>query len=160
MKLNNREEIVTNLAAILKEYNKHPRNYQTDIYLYIDEETGDGELYEFPNPGGNSWLDDDHYTLYTLKQTFDNPLYIFFDTIDLIADVLGMTKEVLVQMVAEDTDMDAEDVDWTDVMGYVGRHDNLEETLEAYYDEYYDEWIEDDAADLTETIVSNFEDKS
>lgn len=69
--LTNEDEIREELTDMIMELDKARRQHHTDIYLYIDEE-GKGKLHEFENPGGNSWIDDDHYTLYTDKPHYDD----------------------------------------------------------------------------------------
>ena len=72
--LANADELRDELISYLKYFNKEENKYQTDLYLYVDTETNTGSLYEFVNVGGNSWLNDDHYTLY-----IDKPHYVTWE---------------------------------------------------------------------------------
>ena len=58
--LKNREAIVEELAEMLKKFDMQLNAYQTDVYLYYDEEKQTAELDTFINVGGRSWLNDDH----------------------------------------------------------------------------------------------------
>ena len=63
--IKNREEIVDKLVDMLVQFDKDCNSYQTDVYLYYDKENQSAELDTFVNVGGNSWLNDDHYTIYS-----------------------------------------------------------------------------------------------
>lgn len=69
-KITNLDEVKRNLFDMIFELEFEENEYQTDIYAYYDEETGKVALEYFENVGGNSWLDDDHITVYT-----DGPHY-------------------------------------------------------------------------------------
>ena len=68
--ITNLDEVKRNLYYMIFELKFVENEYQTDIYAYYDEETGKVTLEYFENVGGNSWLDDDHITVYT-----DGPHY-------------------------------------------------------------------------------------
>jgi len=48
------------------------REYEVDIYAYINDEEEEMEVtFEtFTNVGGNSWLNDDHFTIYRFKPSY------------------------------------------------------------------------------------------
>lgn len=71
MKINNYDEIHDELVEMMIDLDVDQCEFEIDIYLYIDDE-GNGELYQFENPGGNSWLDDDHITLYSAGPHYDD----------------------------------------------------------------------------------------
>ncbi len=71
MKIANYENIVAELVDMLAEFDALHDDYQTDIYMYVDE-NNNATLYEFVNPGGNSWLDDDHIFLYADKPHYED----------------------------------------------------------------------------------------
>ena len=71
MKINNYDAIHDELVEIMIDLDADECEFQIDIYLYIDDE-GNGKLYQFANPGGNSWLDDDHITLCTNGPHYDD----------------------------------------------------------------------------------------
>ena len=60
--LRNADELRDEFIEILKQFDKDLNEYQTDVYLYVDE-NNNGEWYLFTNVGGNSWLNDDHITM-------------------------------------------------------------------------------------------------
>ena len=70
--INNREEIVEQLAEMLVSFAKARNLYQTDVYLYYDEATCTASLDKYENVGGNSWLDDAHYTIYIDRPHYDD----------------------------------------------------------------------------------------
>ena len=70
--INNREEIVEQLAEMLVSFAKARNLYQTDVYLYYDEATCTASLDKYENVGGNSWLDDGHYTIYIDRPHYNN----------------------------------------------------------------------------------------
>lgn len=70
--INNREEIVEKLAEMLIDFAKARHPYQSDVYLYYDEATCTASLDIFDNIGGNGWLDDDHYTIYSDRPHYNN----------------------------------------------------------------------------------------
>ena len=65
--IENTEEIQQRLTEMLMEDAKEMCGNQRDIYMYIDED-GQARLEWFENPGGNSWLDDDHILLHVCPQ--------------------------------------------------------------------------------------------
>ena len=71
MIIKNREQIIDELVEMLIQFDLDCNQYDTDVYLYLDDE-GNAELDTFVNPGGNGWLDDDHYTIYTDKQRYED----------------------------------------------------------------------------------------
>lgn len=68
--LNNRYEISStirpDLIRILEDLERVRMPYQTDIYLYFTED-GEPYLTTFINIGGNSWLNDDHIKLWSIR---------------------------------------------------------------------------------------------
>ncbi len=69
--LNNYGYVVEDIAQTMRALDKEALNYQTDIYLYIDDE-GNGTVETFSNPGGNSWRNDDHILVYVDKPHYDD----------------------------------------------------------------------------------------
>lgn len=80
--INNREEIVEKLAEMLVSFAKARNLYQTDVYLYYDVATCTASLGTYDNIGGNSWLDDDHYTIYIDHPHYNNDEEYDDDCID------------------------------------------------------------------------------
>lgn len=70
--LNNHNELVNELTDMLITFDKECNQYQTDVYLYYDKENNTALLDTFVNVGGNSWLDDDHFTIYHDSQHYED----------------------------------------------------------------------------------------
>ncbi len=71
MVIKNYDEIHDELIEMLKGFVKQSADFQIDVYLYVDED-GIAKLQEFVNPGGNSWLNDDHIKIYSSKPPYDD----------------------------------------------------------------------------------------
>ena len=71
MTLKNYDQIIEEFMSMLARLDAERNAYQTDIYLYLDDE-GNGTLYEFLNVGGNSWLNDAHILLYEDKPHYED----------------------------------------------------------------------------------------
>lgn len=151
--IKNREEIVKELAGMLKQFDKDFNSYQTDVYAYYNSETQEVSLDTFVNVGGNSWRDDDHTTIYCDKQRYEGVIDSF-STIEEIADAIDMNAEQLVETVAAEEEIDAEDVEWYDVAKYAEEfhsdkiYSAYEDILDGLDSEYYDR---------AEEIISNYE---
>lgn len=141
--ITNREEIVESLADLLQQFDKELNSYQTDVYMYINEETGAATLDTFVNVGGRSWMDDDHITIYTDKEHFET-LYDYYCNNGDFADALEMEHEELQKEVAQNL-IDSGEVeegyepDWYDIRDYIRTRADYSEKLEAVYNEHIDE---------------------
>lgn len=71
--LKNYDEVRETLIETIADLETRKNRYQTDIYLYIDE-NGHGTIDTFANVGGNSWLNDDHITIYTDREHYETKL--------------------------------------------------------------------------------------
>lgn len=156
--LNNSEELRDEFIDILKQFDKEMNSYDTDVYLYIDEDTNTGSFELFTNVGGNSWLDDDHITVYTDKQHYDD-IFDYFDDIDYIADTLGTTVDTLKEEVYStlDTDLyDFDDVDYPEIVDYIKTRDDYMDILNAEYDRAIDDEFNDVYADKADAILYGY----
>lgn len=153
--LKNRAEIVAELAKMLREFDLALNPYDTDVYLYYDENEKTAELDTFVNVGGNSWLNDDHYTIYTdcehHKTDFD-----FFDNLDDLADAVGIRKEELIKKAAKYADIDVEDVAYYEVARFIESDDKLMGKLHETYKTCLDE-MENDYVERADHIISEWE---
>lgn len=130
--LRNEDEIISQLEEILKQNSIEMPQYQVDIYLYIDE-NGIGTLETFTNVGGNSWLNDDHYTVHCMGQHYESVIDTF-QSVDEIADAIGISMDELLEEVAVSCDYeDVDDVDYYDVARYAE---------DVYEDEIYQAYID------------------
>lgn len=126
--IKNRDAILDELTEMLKNFDMEMNKYQTDVYLYYDEEDRTAELDTFVNVSENSWLNDDHYTIYTDRMHTDN-FFDFYSSVDEIAEAVGLTKEQLIEQAALYHDYTIDDVDTYDVCRYIESDDNLMDTF-------------------------------
>ena len=113
--LANYEDIEKELADMVRQFEIDCNRYQTDVYLYIDED-GTGRLDTFVNVSGTSWLDDDHIKIYADKQRNYGPLDQY-DNNDL-CDVIGKSMEE----VANEIGVDMDDFDRWEFEHYIKEH--------------------------------------
>ncbi len=139
--IRNEDEIISQLEEILKQNSIEMPNYQVDIYLYFDE-NGIGTLETFTNVGGNSWLNDDHYTIFSMPQHYET-IIDTFQSIEEIADAIDIPVDELFEEVATYFDYDdVEDVDYADVAQYAE---------DVYEDEIYQAYI-----DIVESLDTDY----
>ena len=144
--IKNIEAIKQALAELLKQFDKDLNQYQTDVYMYIKED-GTAELDTFVNVGGNSWLDDDHYTIYSDKQHYGT-IYDTFQTNEELLEAAGISAD---DVPREDEDYDLE---WYEIRDYIKQNDELEKRVqEAYEDCLPDDYEYEEKA---ETIIRGF----
>lgn len=62
----NINDLVSELAVILRKFEIDLNPYQTDVYFYYDADAKIGRLETFINVGGHSWINDDHVTIYSI----------------------------------------------------------------------------------------------
>lgn len=68
--IENTDEVHQRLTQMLMDDASDMCRFQRDIYMYIDED-GQARLEWFENPGGNSWVDDDHILLHRCRQHYE-----------------------------------------------------------------------------------------
>ena len=153
--LKNRAEIVAKLAEMLKKFDLELNPYDTDVYLYYDEAEKTAELDTFVNVGGNSWLNDDHYTIYTDCEHHETD-FDFFDNLDDLADAVGIRKEELIKKAAKYADIDVEDVAYYEVARFIESDDKLMGKLHETYKTCLDE-MENDYVERADHIISEWE---
>jgi hypothetical protein len=111
----NLDEVREKLEELLINFDVELNNYHTDIYLYFDEETKKATLSLFENPGGNSWINDDHYKIYTDAPHFESIFDYYGQTepeeINYFAELLGVTTDALKVEAANFNNCDLEDVE-------------------------------------------------
>ena len=143
--IKNIEEITAKLAEMLKQFDIELNRYQTDVYLYIDE-NGTATLDTFVNVGGNSWINDDHYTLYRDKEHFDT-IYDTFTTVAELADAAGIDMQTIEHKFGDCAD-------WADVRDFIRENEEYAENVEcAYIDCLPDSGEYDEIAD---SIIQGF----
>ena len=138
--INNVDVIIEELKNMLMNFAKEMNKYHTDVYMYLDEKRN-GRLKEFVNVGNNSWLDDDHITIYTDNPHYEDVFDVFL-TIDEIANCVNMSERELKILTAKYFDIDEDDIDditYHDVTDYVKSNDSLMEMINNAYCDYVDE---------------------
>ena len=136
LNIKNREETIEKLTEMLMQFDKDCNRYQTDVYLYYDSENQTAELDTFVNVGGNSWLNDNHYTIYCDKEHFET-VWDWFNNSTDIADVLEYSTYTEFDYdVREFFEMDADETpDWDDYITFVKSNDEyMVKIMESYYD--------------------------
>lgn len=163
MTITNREEIVEQLTEMLMQFDKDARMYQTDVYLYYDLENQTAELNTFVNVGGNSWLNDDYYTIYTDKEHYDGDMWSWYQSVEELAEYAEIPLDELREKVIERLELDedeAEDfeLDYYEAREFFKANDEYMEKLQAAYEECIDD-MRSDYADKAEEILSRFEEE-
>lgn len=133
--LTNREEVVDKIAEIIANHRFTAPDYQVDIYLYVDNGSN-GRVSTFVNVGGNSWLDDDHYTVHSMTQYHADELvkdYYRDGGIESLAWAVELEESALVEEVGSSS--------YGDVFDYV---------YEKYNDKLKDDYLSDNPDDLRE----------
>ena len=158
--IKNRDKIVEELTDMLVQFEKDCNAYNTDVYLYYNEETKTAELDTFVNPGGNSWLNDDHYTIYTDEEHGES-WHDYYTTEEEFAECLGIDFENFKKEVFDFLDFDEADqqeigLNYDDALEYVLARDDYAETLIEAFEAYVDE-LKPDLYGRAEEIISEWE---
>ena len=159
--LKNADALRDEFVDMLMNFDKKANPYNTDVYLYVNEDTNTGELYEFVNVGGNSWLDDDHYTIYTDKQHYED-VFEFFEDESQIADALNMTlddlkEEALVALDMQD-DYWIDEIGYSEIRQYVKENEEYMDILSDAYDDAIDDMYSE-YAEKADDIIDYFNEK-
>ena len=161
--LKNRKEIVEELTEILMDFDRKKNKYQTDVYLYYDEETQTAKLDTFANVGGNSWLNDDHYTIYRDTEHYDDWEDWYCNEGDF-ARGLDKDQEEFENEVKDFLDLDDDEKEdykpeWYEERDYVRSREDYADTLYALYvDNLKDYRVEYE--DNAERIISEWEEET
>ena len=154
----NFDQLNDELIELFKEFDKELNEYDTDVYLYYDEDTNTATLDTFVNPGGNSWLNDDHYTIYTDKQHYDSFIDWYGGETSVISDVLNMSEEQLYQETANYFNIDdIDNVYYSDIEKYVTNNESYNNILYDNYCRYIDNDYESEYADKADLVWERFE---
>lgn len=161
--LKNREELVEQLTEMLMDFEKDCNQYQTDVYLYYDEKTQTATLDTFINVGGNSWLDDDHYTIFRDTEHYESWSDYYCNDGDF-AWGLDMSneefeKEVIKYLNLDDDEKEDYRIEHIDAYNYViSREDYMDKLIEVYK-----ESIDENKTDYkkqAEQIISAWEEET
>ena len=160
MEIKNRDQIIEQLAEMLLQFDKDENSYQTDIYLYYNEEEQTAELHTFVNVGGNSWLDDDHYTIYTDKEHYDG-IWDYYQSVEELAEYAEIPLDELRQKVIAKLELDDDEaadfeLDYYEARGYLQQNNEAMEKLTASYYEALEE-LKPEYHERAEFIMDNFD---
>lgn len=166
MELKNYDDLIPQIARMMLDHDKDHTGYQEDVYMYVDAD-GKGSLKLFQNVGGNSWLDDDHYTVCSLPELYTDWTDTFQD-VGSIADALGWTVETLRERTAawcsETTGdyLDADDVEFSDVREFIENHQPLRDKMYAdeaqQFDDAFSAYV-DIATDSLDSLLSSIDER-
>lgn len=132
VKIANRDEILEKLTELLKQFDIDRNQYQTDVYLYLDE-GNNARLDTFVNVGGNSWLDDDHYTIYTDKEHYDDDISLFISSPEGFAEVLEISFDDFEKEVKAYHGLEPdEDISDIDAYEYICSNEKYHSKIEDY----------------------------
>ena len=150
MYLKNKEAVLEALIEQIKEFEISLNEYQTDVYLYIDDD-GNGTIDTFTNVGGNSWLNDDHFTIYRDREHHNTMMdelingtsyrWLIEELEAAFSNLSGIEKEVfdaLTEDLDEDELEDIESID--DLEAYEVEQylmDHYSDEIEKYYRESF-----------------------
>lgn len=154
MEIKNKAAVLEELVELLKQFDISLNRYQTDVYLYIDDD-GNGTLDTFVNVGGNSWLNDDHYTIYSDKEHYDT-FIDFWTTIGELAETLEVSEEKFIEDVANFYHMDIEDVGYVECHDYICDHEKLFDKLAEIYTDYICHQLNAEYAEKADWIMDKF----
>lgn len=153
--LKNREAVIEQLTEMLMQFDKDFNGYNTDVYLYYNEETQEATLDEFVYIG-NSWRDDDHVTIYTDECHYDDIYEHMMDYFEEnVSDALDMDIVDIEKAVSEWLDIDIDDVDACDIAKWVEEFHS--EKMHEYYNSRFIDENRSDYVERAEMIIERFE---
>lgn len=133
----NINDLVSELAVILRKFEIDLNPYQTDVYFYYDADAKIGRLETFINVGGHSWINDDHVTIYSDSLHYMN-IYDYFDSVLEFADALEISKDDLIEATRKFKNLDSDDfIERIEVIDYIKSDDKLVDKITAFYISYY-----------------------
>ena len=134
----------SNLNEYIKEQykNAYGRGYEVDIYAYINDEETEVIFDEFTNVGGNSWLNDNHFTIYRFKpsyETLDEEFESEKEYVEYMVDCYNVEIPF-----DKFTDEDG-DIDYIDCANYIKENfaDEYDKAISDLVDESWDGTITD-----------------
>ena len=133
----NINDLVSELAVILRKFEIDLNPYQTHVYFYYDADAKIGRLETFINVGGHSWINDNHVIIYRDLPNYDD-VYDYFNDISEFADALEISENDLIKAVRKFKDFGVNfPVDRRDIIDYIKSDDKLVDKLTAFYISYY-----------------------
>ena len=162
--IKNAKELRAELREMLIGFMIDANRYDTDVYLYLDEETSTGELYGFTNVGGTDWLDDDHITLYTDKEHYEGA-YDVYNNISELAESVGMsTEEIMIKALERlrgidewYDDYEVDDITMQQVIDLIDDDDDLSAKCAAWREEFIRDYCCDNIDEDIDQIISEYD---
>ena len=159
MIIKNRDKLVEEMSEMLLRFDEECNNYHTDVYFYYDDETQTATLDTFVNVGGNSWLDDDHITIYTDNPHYDDGAYSWYQSEQEFADTLGISLEQLYSETRAYHKLDDdEEVEYYEIERYIQNNEEYDDKITESYSEHLKQNFADEYASRAEEIISDVED--
>lgn len=160
MEIKNRDQIIEQLAEMLLQFDKDENGYQTDIYLYYNEKEQTAELATFVNVGGNSWLDDNHITIYSDKEHYSD-MWDYYQSVEELAEYSGIPLDDLRNRVIANLELDDDEatdfkLTYYEAECYLKQNDEAMEKLKASYFEALEE-LKPEYYERAEFIIENYD---
>ena len=151
--LKNADELRDELVTLLRTFEKESNTYHTNVYLYVEDNVGRFEL--FPNPGNSSWINDDHYVIYTDNPHYDDEI-TWYNSIADVAEALDVTVDDLRREARSYHNLsDDDEMEDNDVYDYIRNQSELTEKLQETYFKFIDELPEFE--DMADQIIKDFD---
>ena len=139
--ITNWTDLVSELADRMMQADIDCNRYQADVYMYLRKD-GSAYISDFVNVGGNSWLDDDHITVWIDHEHTEDYLD-WYTSVTEIADMLDLTIRQVQEIVYTDTHMEEtgfeiSDIDYADIVQYIkaGKTMTADEWSDCLFDAY------------------------
>lgn len=147
-KIQNWTDLVSALADRMLQADIDCNQYQTDIYLYVNDD-GSWELEDFVNVGGNSWLQDNHITVWRDQEHLEN-WSDWYQTIREFSDMLDMSEDDLKQTVLDwfnsnddGITLELSDIYYSDVVKYLKSDDTEAQQMAARLKSSYIDYLKE-----------------
>ena len=165
LKLKNREAVLEALIEQIKEFQIDLNGYQTDVYLYVKD--GNGTIDTFTNVGGNSWLDDDHFTIYSDKEHNETRIDALIDgsSYKWMIDECNIPEQEVIDALTADLDEEeredinsVDDLDRYELEAYLDNNysDEIKECYENYAIDNMMEWIGSEAENALDEFENSY----
>lgn len=171
-KIINRQEIVDQLARLLKKYDIERNPYQIDVHLHVND-SNIGTLAEYIKSGkktsyidpraNNSTIElfkknDNHDVIYSCYERpapdKDTIALLEYDSYDILREIIEMTLEEFSKKINIDPDVIINEEEWR-ITEYLYDNDELMDKLEKKYEHKLDEWY--DYPKMAENIITAWE---
>lgn len=148
----NYQKVADFLKEVYKDY--FGCNYDVDIYAYLSADKADFELDTFSNPGGNSWLNDGHFYLYSFKNNED--IFDWFNSYDEFISYMIEDYDVVLPNEIMQA-WENEEMDDIDVANYIiENYSQIDQVISDVIDETWDcDYIMETIIDKLQQQIDN-----